>query len=155
MNNPTTRGPVFWLSLWFVVLTACLGTIVLMARARVDLTRPGMAISISTFGLLVATFVVWLSVRILNRKEKWALWTAAALPIPLYVLGVLPIVWLGQKKLVPSSADSFVELFYSPLIWLINDEVASPFLVGFWFLVSVSALIISVVWSKRHSATGD
>jgi H+/Cl- antiporter ClcA len=37
-----------------------------------------MAIALSIVGIAFAAFCVWLTVRIVNRRERWAKWTLAA-----------------------------------------------------------------------------
>ena len=36
-----------------------------------------MALALSIFGVAFAAFCVWLTVRIVNRRERWAKWTLA------------------------------------------------------------------------------
>jgi hypothetical protein len=58
-----------------------------------------MAIILPTLAVFFAAFCVWLTVRIINRKERWAKWTLAAvvgLPV-LYVLSFGPACWLNQR----------------------------------------------------------
>ena len=54
-----------------------------------------MAIVLSIFGVAFAASCVWLKVRIVNRRERWAKWTlAAVLSLPvLYVLSFGPACW--------------------------------------------------------------
>ena len=54
-----------------------------------------MTILISALSVAVAAFCVWLTVRIVNQREKWAKWTLAALvglPV-LYLLSFGPACW--------------------------------------------------------------
>jgi hypothetical protein len=146
MKNRSTRGATFWVSLWLVVLLTCVGTVYLMARANVDVSGTGMSIFITAFGLVVASFSAWLAVRILNRREKWAIWTAVALPIPLYVLGVLPAGWLYTHHVLPDWGDGILELSYRPLIWLFEHPAALPYLMGL-LLFSLPVFIISAISS--------
>jgi hypothetical protein len=48
-----------------------------------------MAIALLIFGAAFAAFCVWLTVRIVNRHERWAKWTLAAVVAGLPVLYVL------------------------------------------------------------------
>lgn len=54
-----------------------------------------MTIILPVLGLSFAAFCVWLAVRIMNRRERWAKWTLAgvlAMPV-LYVLSFGPACW--------------------------------------------------------------
>src|SRR5665213_6235 len=56
---------------------------------------PTMTILLSALAVAFAAFCVWLMVRIINRRERWAKWTlAAAVGLPtLYVAGFGPACW--------------------------------------------------------------
>ena len=73
-----------------------------------------MTIALGIFGVAFAAFCVWLTVRIVNRRERWAKWTLAlAIGMPvLYVLGMGPVVWLVGHRLLSESA---AETIYWPL----------------------------------------
>jgi hypothetical protein len=58
-----------------------------------------MALFVSIIGIALAAFCVWLTVRIINRRERWAKWTLAGvvgLPI-LYVLSFGPACWMTSQ----------------------------------------------------------
>ena len=61
-----------------------------------------------------AAFCVWLIVRIVNRRERWAKWTlAAAIGLPmLYALSFGPACWMSSRTNVGSSE---VEAVFWPL----------------------------------------
>ena len=42
---------------------------------------------LAALGVAFAASCIWLAVRIVNRRERWAIWTAAALVI------ALPVLW--------------------------------------------------------------
>ncbi len=67
-----------------------------------------MAILVFVFGITYSAGCIWLSVRILNRRERWAKWTlATTLSIPvLYMLSFLPLFWLETHGYI--SLDSGV-----------------------------------------------
>lgn len=44
-----------------------------------DSYDPAMTIVLPTLAVAFAAFCVWLTVRIYNRRERWATWTLAAL----------------------------------------------------------------------------
>jgi len=55
-----------------------------------------MSILLTTLAVALAAFCIWLTVRIINRKEKWARWTLAGtivgVPV-LYVASFGPACW--------------------------------------------------------------
>ncbi|HEY2252980.1 MAG TPA: hypothetical protein VGH74_18035 [Planctomycetaceae bacterium] len=55
-----------------------------------------MAILLSVTGVTYSAVCVWLTVRIINRRERWAKRTlAAAVSLPiLYMLSFAPLLWL-------------------------------------------------------------
>jgi len=54
-----------------------------------------MSIAIPAVGVAFAAFCLWLAVRIVNRRERWAKWTlAVAVTVPvLYVASFGPACW--------------------------------------------------------------
>jgi hypothetical protein len=83
-------------------------------RRRVGYNR-GMLIVLGFLGVAFAAFVVWLAVRIINRRERWAKWTLAAvvlLPV-LYVASFGPACWIASRM----NADAILlSAIYSPLV---------------------------------------
>jgi len=65
-----------------------------------------MAIAFAIFGIAFAAFCVWLTVRIVNRRERWAKWTLTAVVcVPaLYVLSFGPACWLCYSGYISSKA---------------------------------------------------
>jgi hypothetical protein len=62
-----------------------------------------MLIAIAIFGVAFAAFCVWFGVRIFNRRERWAKWTAVGL-VALFVgypLSIGPVVWLASRDYAP------------------------------------------------------
>ena len=53
-----------------------------------------MLLALSIFGVTFAAFCVWLTVRIISRRERWAKWTLAG-------VGVLALCefWTGTSRL--------------------------------------------------------
>jgi uncharacterized membrane protein YidH (DUF202 family) len=88
-----------------------------------------MAVALSIFGVAFAAFCVWLTVRIVNRREKWAERTlAAALIVALigYPLSLGPFVWLrDHDHLGRDSADFILYSFYAPIVWIYYNGPAS------------------------------
>ncbi len=57
-----------------------------------------MALAMSIFVVAFAAFCVWLIVRVVNRRERWAKWTLAAalLGVPmLYLASFGPVCWIS------------------------------------------------------------
>jgi hypothetical protein len=58
-----------------------------------------MLLALSISGVAFACFCVWLTVRIVNRRERWAKWTLAmvvGLPV-LYVASFGPACWFTSR----------------------------------------------------------
>jgi hypothetical protein len=57
-----------------------------------------MAVASSITGVAYAAFCVWLSVRIVNRRERWAKWTLAVVVglLVLYVASFGPACWFSE-----------------------------------------------------------
>ena len=75
----------------------------------------GMAVALAIFGAAFAAFCVWLTVRIINRRERWAkrlaLGVAASYPISFIVLRLATIY--GRFPM-PRVAKNM----YEPILWL-------------------------------------
>lgn len=59
-----------------------------------------MTILLPTLGLAFAAFVMWLGVRVVNRRERWAKWalTVAIVGMPvLYVASFGPACWVTSR----------------------------------------------------------
>jgi hypothetical protein len=66
-----------------------------------------MSIVLPALAVAFAAFCVWLGVRIINRRERWAKWTLAGLMVNvplLYVSGFCVACWLGSAN---PDADGF------------------------------------------------
>src|SRR5579872_4184826 len=97
----------------------------LACRAPARTSRPhatadtiaGMAILLSAAGVAFAAFCIWLGVRIVNRRERWAKRTAVAvlvIVVMIYPLSVGPVVWLDSRGAIPAGAISSLETIYAP-----------------------------------------
>ena len=80
-----------------------------------------MTILLPTLGVAFAAFCVWLSVRIVNRRERWAKWTLAAvigLPV-LYVLSFGPACWWFAEKVEVEDGYTYHQpsVIYWPIGW--------------------------------------
>jgi glucan phosphoethanolaminetransferase (alkaline phosphatase superfamily) len=93
-----------------------------------------MAIALATIGVAFAAFCVWLTVRIVNRRERWAKWTLAAVlcvALVAYPLSTGPMEWMHENDSFTDQEVEVLTRFYSPLAWLtangphqINDAFA-------------------------------
>jgi hypothetical protein len=86
-------------------------------------TTVPMAIIVPAQAVVLAAFVVWLGVRIVNRRERWAKRTAIGLVVGLpllYVLSIGPAVWLmGRGYYFGRSIDGrrdFAGSFFWPVL---------------------------------------
>jgi hypothetical protein len=62
-----------------------------------------MTILLPALAVAFAAFCVWLTVRIVNRHERWAKWTLTTfIGLPsLYVLSFGPACWLSDRGHIP------------------------------------------------------
>src|SRR5258708_7942468 len=87
-----------------------------------------MTIILPALGVAFAAFCVWLAVRIVNRRERWAKWTAVMLLVlpTLYVLSIGPVSWLATRKFLPDLALHAAGILYGPVNW-IGQNGPKPF----------------------------
>jgi len=70
----------------------------------------------SIFGIAFAAFCVWLTVRIINRRERWAKWTAVGLIVALaYPLSFGPACWISERT---KSGEKALSAAYQPILRL-------------------------------------
>jgi|SRR5579872_1230600 len=86
-----------------------------------------MPLALSIFGVAFAAFCVWLTVRIVNRRERWAKRTAIALVVLLvaYPLSAGPVNFLYFYGYVSKNSIAAARDFYAPLLWL-DDHAPKP-----------------------------
>jgi hypothetical protein len=92
-----------------------------------------MKIALSIFGVAFTAFCVWLVVRIVNRRERWAKWTAAALMVlvvsyPLSYPWAFSVVFHRCKS--QSTALGLLADFYAPFGWAM---LHSPEFIQEWY----------------------
>jgi hypothetical protein len=76
----------------------------------------GMALALLFFGASFAAFCVWLTVRIVSRRERWAKRTAWALAFPsLYFLSMAPVLWMDLHGFTPAWTHDVP--IYWPVQW--------------------------------------
>lgn len=81
----------------------------------------GMGIVLAIIGVLFAALCVWLTVRTINRRERWAKWTLLcliAIAIFGYPLSAGPFAYLGSHGLLSDKTRNDCEAFYRPITWL-------------------------------------
>jgi hypothetical protein len=96
-----------------------------------------MGIVLPALVVALAAFCIWLSVRIVNRRERWARRTAFALLVGLpmlYGLSIGPAKWLDDRHLV---SESTTESLFGPLSWLYEHapssiQRATDWYIGLW-----------------------
>jgi hypothetical protein len=104
-----------------------------------------MEILLPALGIAFVAIGVWLTVRIVNRKERWARWTLAvtlSLPV-LYVIGFGPACWLASEEKLSPPVGRALCRFYSPLLKHVLLEVES------WSVLALHW------WSSVGSTEGD
>jgi hypothetical protein len=75
-----------------------------------------MTIALPTLAIAFAAFCVWLAVRIVNRRERWAKWLAAGLMlVVMYPLSSGPSRWVLVKAGDPRWLTTPYIAVYSPL----------------------------------------
>jgi hypothetical protein len=77
-------------------------------------------------GLLFVAFCIWLTVRIVNRRERWAKRTAIVVAaVLLYVLSLGPLIWLDSRGMLNDTAIDVTTFVWWPCLLLIEDEDGS------------------------------
>ncbi|HEY2252881.1 MAG TPA: hypothetical protein VGH74_17540 [Planctomycetaceae bacterium] len=78
----------------------------------------------AALAVALAAFYMWLGVRIVNRREKWARRTAVVLAVVLaYPMSMGPILWLDRHGLTPDWTRDIP--LYSPFQWM-RDNWPGP-----------------------------
>src|SRR5262245_55425344 len=94
-----------------------------------------MTILLSTLAVAFAAFCVWLTVRIVNRKERWAKWTLAGVIVlsVLYVLGYGLVCRLEDTNRLPDWSGRPLAILYSPMNWLFENGSWSVWRAMLWY----------------------
>jgi hypothetical protein len=96
-------------------------------------TIAGMSEAIlPALGVMFAAVCVWLTVRIINRKERWAKRTLAGvigLPV-MYVLSVGPMTRLVVHYPVPAWVRHAYRPAYAPLVWVTQRSTTANYVYG-------------------------
>lgn len=83
-----------------------------------------MTILILTIAIALAAFCVWLTVRIIHRRERWAKWMAGATLFAVFVVypaSLGPWFWLDSTWRIPKSFVWTNEV-YAPLRYLCRSS---------------------------------
>jgi hypothetical protein len=82
-----------------------------------------MAIALAVFGVAFAAFCVWLTVRIVNRRERWARRTGIvmSLVVALYPPSIGPSWWLIHQTWCPEWLQNAFSRIYFPIILLFDN----------------------------------
>lgn len=79
-----------------------------------------MAIALVSIGLAFAAFCIWLTVRIVNRRERWAKWTPVSLLVLIaYCAGFGPACWLVDRGHLAARPAAIV---YLPVLKFIHSD---------------------------------
>ena len=97
-----------------------------------------MALALPIFGVAFASTCVWLTVRVINRRERWAKWTAVVVIIATaYPLSFGPAFWSCSDNRGRVRQDWVGSVFlyaYRPIIYLYRQVPTGMFdrYMGFW-----------------------
>ena len=94
-----------------------------------------------------AAFCVWLTVRIINRRERWAKWTLAivvGLPV-LYVVSFGPACWWFSRSFQPTASWALS----SPKPIRIVPSIYSP--VALTAMRGPTSLMLAIRWYATRS----
>jgi apolipoprotein N-acyltransferase len=97
-------GPAFW--------------VIGASTVLLYITTIAPAVTIPVMGGAHGAFTMWLSVRVINRRERWAKWMlVAAIGLPvLYVLSFCILVWIGPNSWMSDGVRRFLGWLFLPLI---------------------------------------
>jgi len=116
-----------------------------------------MPILLPILAVAFAAICVWLTVRVVNRRERWAKWTLAAvvgLPV-LYVASFGLACWLADKDLLPFDP---IESAFLPIAELVTDG-PEPFRRAILWYASIcggedaAARMYGNLWWERYGHT--
>lgn len=73
-----------------------------------DEPDPLMTRVIAILAIAFAAFCIWMTVRIINRRERWAMWLAVIFGVLIYV-EVLIICFGGGPRSTPRDTPLYIE----------------------------------------------
>lgn len=95
---------------------------------------PGMAVALPIIGVAFSAFCVWLTVRIVNRRERWAKRTAIALALIIvaYPLSSGPVISFWLHGVFSNSTFLTINRLYRPVgLVLCRSQMGMNF--GNWY----------------------
>ena len=91
---------------------------------------------LQALAIAVAAFSIWLAVRIVNRREPWAKWTAVGLVVVLlaYPLSFGPVCWLNSQPVANKKLRHGPEamIIYIPLCRLASSNTVMGHALMWW-----------------------
>jgi len=88
---------------------------------------PGMGIVLSMFGIAFGAFCVWLTVRIFNRREKWAKWALAAALVTTPILYVATFgLWCRANRGGPGEIKAAAAVSRYHCMWWLYENGPDP-----------------------------
>jgi len=83
-----------------------------------------MSIVLFVLPVAFAALCVWLAVRIVNRRERWAKWTlAVTVGVPvLYVLSFGPACWKFSRFDGWENPNEMLAIVYRPIVWIWHER---------------------------------
>jgi hypothetical protein len=96
----------------------------------------------SSVPVIFMAVCIWLTVRVTNRRERWAKWSLAAmLSMPILYLASWPLMarvseWLYRHELLPDAVRGVLEIVYYPAGMTVNGNAAPGWLrdAMLWYL---------------------
>jgi hypothetical protein len=86
-----------------------------------------MTFALPALGVTLAAFAVWLTVRIINRRERWAIWTAVLLVALVgYPLSMGPTTYAYVKTGEPDWLGDTLDVLDWPIYWAFRDGPLLP-----------------------------
>ena len=98
-----------------------------------------MTIILPALAVAFAALVVWLVVRIVNRRERWAKWTAivvsvmVSLPV-LYIASFGPVCWIFWSHWCPTELQDAINIAYMPAQRLLEECPEPTRSVLIWYM---------------------
>jgi hypothetical protein len=115
-----------------------------------------MAVVLSIFGVAYAALCVWLLVRVINRRERWAKRMAAviaALPL-LYVVSFGPACWMiARPKLRDIQTPARGAVIFWPLGLAAMSDTSGGTALRWWMLIGVPDGYVTVA-PQNPAGTG-
>jgi hypothetical protein len=109
-----------------------------------------MTMILTTLAVTFVALCVWLTVRTVNKRERWAKWTLAAvvgLPV-LYIASFGPACWISSRT---ETGAGIVAIAYQPIIKIIFEPTAPDFVIT--AVVKYAELLSAPGW--MFSRTSD